>query len=455
MTIKIIDKTFEKLLSHNINYALLRSLSELYISKDIDLLCSAKDINILARVLLDLGYVEIKSPGHFPHRFFIIFDAESGKWIKFDVMSAVAFGFPYKVIELNLSEYFLKNKKIEQAIYTLDLNSEFLLLILHSFLDKNNTELKYLTRLQFIMQQDDFSLSEVAKLYNRETGLELNYSNIPATFEKEAEKLKTHLKNSTNGLKNKVRKQKALRLIYTYFRGFLNPKISIAIIGPDGVGKSTVISELMQQTPLGYRTVYMGWSDHENTLILPSSRWLYRRYNKNKTPTSAAIEKQNNGAEETTIARQIAIKKPAKITLKSMPGIANEILEQYARYLLAFYYKLRGSFVVFDRYVYDQEVFNDDSNNNNIKPQDKFLAKYFKHFFPSPELTILLATDAEIIHQRKDELSIAQLTERIELYKALGEKKKEFHHIDVRVSLDEVIKLVNSHIWRKFKEKNS
>jgi len=443
MKIDIIDKAFKQLNDSNINYALLRSLDSLYHSDDIDLLCEPKHIPQLRTILIELGFVEIKSPGHKPHIFFILFDFESGKWIKFDIVHQINFGFPYKTYKTQLSKEFLATKLIEKDIYVLSKESEFLLLTMHALLDKNCVESKYNERLLHLYTSSDFKHSMIST-YLSQLSISLNPKLLQQPNSETREVLCRQLSITSNT------PHKIGRFFYTYFRGLLNPKLTIALIGPDGVGKSTVISELSNSFPLGIKSVYMGWSDHENTLKLPTSKWLYRRYNKTKTSpiTEASADNASPQKEQVMASTQ-------KIHWKQFPGIVNEIAEQYTRYFYAKYYKFRGAFVLYDRYVYDQFIFNSTAKEEEIKPQDKILAKFFKHFFPEPNLTILLAGDAELIHQRKNELPAEEIAKRIALYEKIGSTMKNFHVIDVNVELKLEIKHITQIIWQEFKNRNS
>ena len=452
MKIDIIDTTFRHLNDSNINYVLLRSLDSLYQSEDIDLLCEQKHIRQLRAILIALGFVELKSPGHKPHIFFILFDFDSGKWIKFDIINQISFGFPYKTYQTHLATEFLATKFNEKDIYVLSKESEFLLLAMHCLLDKKLIENKYNERLLHLYSSSDFEHSKISGYLSQ-----LSVSLSPDLLlqpNNEAREILSQQLSKTSDTSHKIG-----RFFYTYFRGLLNPKITIALIGPDGVGKSTVISELTNSFPLGIKSVYMGWSDHENTLKLPTSKWLYRRYN--KTKTSSIVEKPEFPSEVQALSENIKPhKEQVKVTVqkihwKQLPGIINEIAEQYTRYFYAKYYKFRGAFVLYDRYVYDQFIFNSTAKKEEVKPQDKILAEFFKRFFPDPDLTILLAGDAELIHQRKNELPAHKIAKRIALYEEIGRTKKNFHIIDVNVALELEIKRITQIIWQEFKNRNS
>lgn len=452
----IIKNIFLKLNEKKVSYALLRSLKELDTSADIDLICDKSDLATLRKVFKEHGFIELNSPGHKPHHFFIQYSPKAGRWLKFDVMDSICFGFPFKSLEFSVENSVLQNRVLKDDVFTLCEEDEYLLTALHALLDKKEPTTKYNQRLQELLNSEGFDRERIQTLLNQCLSTEVNAEQLSSPDAA----LKMKCLESLESTSSRVIaiKEKCKRFFYSNFKGIFVPKPSVALIGPDGVGKSTIIEELIKSLPFGIKTVYMGWSDHSNTLKLPTSRWLYNRYNK---PKQASNEQQAQGTKSTestsstTPSEPTKKSPPKKLTWKQWPGVINEILEQYTRYFYAKFYQLRGYYVLYDRYVYDQFIYNATTDESLLKPQDKILGNFFKRYFPSPDITVLLSGNASVIHKRKDELSIDKIAKRIELYENLGVNDASFHIVSVEQSIESEVREISNLVWFEFVKKNS
>ena len=199
-----------------------------------------------------------------------------------------------------------------------------------------------------------------------------------------------------------------------------NQGISICFLGPDGSGKSTIIDKILK-------------SD------LPFSRKHYfhlKPINNKKNPGTGKVVNDPH-------------RLPPYSRIKSMLKL----------FYFLFLYNLgwkknvlpllsENRLVIFDRYYDDILVDNKRYRyGGNIA-----IAKFVKNLIPRPNLYFILTADAEIIYERKQEVSFKELERQIQGYNALADNNRYFQ-IDISCSPKEITKEVISTIMNKMNER--
>ena len=226
---------------------------------------------------------------------------------------------------------------------------------------------------------------------------------------------------------------------------------TVALIGPDGAGKTTLARHLEQSFPLPVKYLYMGDNIESSNFVLPTTRWLKTRQRqqakKLKTPSVAP----SPGANE-------ADKKPSGLragvrVLKKALSFVNRILDELYRQLVALYYVHRGVVVLFDRhFLYDYYHFDVKPVNGKTPFKRRLHGFFLKHGFSEPDLVICLDAPAEVVFKRKGEFSVEYLEKRRSQYLDLKNVTANFAVVNVDRDLDTVKQEVSSLVWQ-FHEK--
>lgn len=179
--------------------------------------------------------------------------------------------------------------------------------------------------------------------------------------------------------------------------------MSVAIIGPDGAGKSTLVARLQASPRLFTQVVYMGGNAASANHVLPTTRWLTNRW-------LAQQDQAHTPGEARTVERKARTRPNLAGQLlgglKQVVKLAHEVLEYSYRFIVARSARRQGAVVLYDRYVYDPLI---DAMADNPSRFEQFRARLFKTIFPRPDLLIVLEAPGRLLFERKGEHSPERL----------------------------------------------
>jgi thymidylate kinase len=179
-------------------------------------------------------------------------------------------------------------------------------------------------------------------------------------------------------------------------RGF-----TVALIGCDGAGKTTVARALERAAGLPVRYLYMGVSAESSNRQLPSTR------------VAHAI-KRRAAARPGRGSPPHAVRRAGRSALR----LANRLAEEWYRQLIAQAFLTRGSIVVFDRhFLADYHAFDVAGAGRPLSR--RIHGWMLMHAYPRPDLVVLLDAPPEVLFARKGEGTLASLARRREDYLGL------------------------------------
>ncbi len=215
---------------------------------------------------------------------------------------------------------------------------------------------------------------------------------------------------------------------------------TVALIGPDGSGKTAVAKALLETCPLPLKYLYMGTSIESSNVALPTSRlihkWKVYRHKK-------ALARSGKVVPEKVTFHGLEHRIETRGKLGGIVRLLRRISEESYRQLVAWTYQIRGNIVLYDRhFLFDAcPIPTADTRKNRLTDRIHFW--FLKQLYPRPGLAIFLDAPADVLFARKQEVPLEYL-ERDRQH--LMEKRcyaRKFVLIDATQPLEEVLIIVN------------
>lgn len=211
---------------------------------------------------------------------------------------------------------------------------------------------------------------------------------------------------------------------------------TVALIGADGSGKTTVGRALERTLPIPAKYLYMGANPEGSNALLPTTR-LIRALKGERGAYAAglppgAVEKPRPKGRLGRLLRGA----------KSFVGLGNTVAEEWFRQWIAWRHTRRGTIVVFDRYFTLDFYYHDIVPMSGRSWSRTLHGFMLEHLYPKPDLVILLDAPPEVLWKRKPEGTMDALARRREEYLKLGEKSGSFAIVDAALPEEMVVREV-------------
>jgi thymidylate kinase len=214
---------------------------------------------------------------------------------------------------------------------------------------------------------------------------------------------------------------------------------AIALIGPDGAGKTTLTRRLAGSRLVPFKYLYMGVDIPASNIALPTSR-LIERLKPRDVSNRRGQPPRRAPADRSRTTRALR-------AMWSSARLVNRLAEEWFRQLVSWQYQLRGWTVLYDRhFVFD---FAPEITAGETPAFDRRLHRWaLLNLYPQPDLVIFLDAPGEVLFARKGESTVEELERRRQAFLEVGRRLTNFVRVDATRPLDEVYAEVANHVVR-------
>lgn len=393
----LLGALFGELDRAGIRWCVLRRAGELHDpAGDVDILVARHDFEGVRRVAVGLGFARMPAWGYGSHAFFLAYDAPGDRWIKLDVVTELAFGARFS-LPTGAEAQCLARRERAGATAVLADEDAFWCLLLHRLLDKGTIPAGDAAELQRLAASrcGDSPLAGVVE------AVAPAESFVDAVRRGAWSDLAELSANLAAGLARRRRAEVWRRRVSgavswrvgRLLRG--RRGLTVALLGPDGAGKTTAARAIARSFCLPARVICM-------------------------SPGQAASKRRPPGL-----------------------GLAARMMAQLARWLRARAHRSRGRLVLFDRYAYDA-----------LLPARRPLGRLgtlrrwmLGHGCPPPDLAVVLDAPGELLYARKGEHGAAVLEPERRAYLALAARLPGAAVVDATRDAGQVRRDVTVAIW--------
>ena len=217
--------------------------------------------------------------------------------------------------------------------------------------------------------------------------------------------------------------------------------LTVAIIGADGSGKSTVTGLVVDQLDVPARRMYLGVSAASATHPLPTTRLLHQARVSTGQPLPAAgppDTTSNAGSARSTMGQ-----------VRAFGRLANRVSEELYQEAIRRWHQARGRVVVCDRFYLADFHAHDLSDDPSRTWDRRVHGAFLRWCFSAPDLVVLLTAPAEVLYERKHEGSIDSLTRRQAEYASYAQTVTEALVVDATKPIVDIVDLVTSAIHQR------
>ena len=404
----LLARLFEHWEREGVRWCLLRPTDLAVPEGDIDLLLAPASLEAARRAAFELGFVQL--PGRHQGTHLLQYDKASACWLWLHAVGELTFG-PWRALPTGAADGCLA-RRLTAPVPRLAPGDEFWVSLLHGFLDKGTVAAGRREALRGLSESasaDGELPAALAPLLPAGWTAAGVVAAVKVGDWDGLDRLAAKLARRAAAAGRPAMPRRVARAIagirerVTEWRG--RRGISVALLGPDGAGKSTLAEGLRSSFVFPVREVYMGLTGG------------MLRY----------VDK---------------LRIPGVVRLGRLAVI-------WARYLRAQYHVARGRLVVFDRYIYDADV----PPPYALGPIGRFTRWMDGRACPGPDIVIVLDAPGAVMHQRKGEYDPDTLKHWRGRFLALQRRVPGLEVVDTTGGAEAVRRDVLDRIWRRYADR--
>jgi thymidylate kinase len=398
----VLGAAFSALDDRGVDWLVLRGLDPLPASVgDVDVLAAPEAVPQLDSALLSAGFARLPARGHGSHRFFVAYDAASDTWLEIDVVTSVDFG-PYQEFRTALAGPLLARRRQVGRIPVPEVGDGFWHLLLHELLGRGDVAARrrdllrplarhagdhgpFPTLLAGIRPKLSAELAAAVSRGDWATAARLGESLRVAWIR--GDRLQVGARRARNRIARHLPPERA--------------GLTIAVLGPDGAGKTTLAEALRATVPIPAESVYLG------------------------------------------IWRQSSV----EVRLSRIFGaqLAVRLVKLVGKAALIAYHRRLGRLVLLDRYTCDADLPATD-----LDVWGRISAKLVRHTNAEPDVMILLDAPVELMYARKGEHDVGELQLARDAYLSMRDRFPQMVVVDGAQPRDEVRRQATALLWKKW-----
>lgn len=403
----LVARAFDSLERAGVHWCLLRDEAGLArLRGDVDLLVCPEDATATGYALARAGSAEVRAFGHGSHRFFAAYDEGEGSWLRLDVVTEVAFG-PYQSMLACGARVCLERADEGGGLRLLGPTDRFWALLGHCLLDRGDVPVRHAGPLASLARAAACE-GPLARPLEEALPPAWDLERVRASAAKGewasllalAPELGARwLRQRPGPAGKRLAAGVALRALRPALTAVAGRGHLVALLGPDGAGKSTLAASLREAWPLqDVRTVYLG---------------LYQ-----------GGRRSNPG--------------PIRLAAR---------LAWLGRASLAIgWQRIRGRLVICDRHTWDALLPQAAPEGALAWRRRQLLARAA----PRPAVAVLLDAPAELLAARKPEHSVAELEQQRGRYRGLLRQRPEIEVLDASLDEASVVRGVVALLWSHY-----
>ncbi|MDH3539859.1 MAG: hypothetical protein OEP52_07690 [Acidimicrobiia bacterium] len=216
---------------------------------------------------------------------------------------------------------------------------------------------------------------------------------------------------------------------------------TVALIGPDGAGKTTVAKRLLVDCPLPLRYLYMGMSIESSNVALPISRLAHRV---KVAQHKRALKSTGQPVPSEIHLHGIEHRSDRRGRLAAVARLLRRVSEESYRQLVSWVYQWRGGVVLYDRhFLFDGLPRPSERTASYHRLTDRIHNWFLYWLYPRPDLVIVLDAPSEVLATRKHEVPAEYLEAERERLRAKLAYVGTWILVDATQPIDHVVAAVN------------
>ncbi|HYM81863.1 MAG TPA: hypothetical protein VEY91_10720 [Candidatus Limnocylindria bacterium] len=405
--------------------------------REVDVLVDPGDLQRFEDLVFGFGFAPLASWGRGGHRFHVAYDPANGEWLKLDVVTHLRFGGRTRPLSTPALDRCLERRRRLDGAFVPDVVDGVLGLLLHCILDKGTFRDARRREIEAMRAEiaDSESLTAAAThRFEVALGRTLSWSHANACIasgawnrllERRREIAWTLFRRQPLATAARWLAGELMRFVRPILVAFRRRGFSVALLGPDGAGKTTVARALAEDSQIKARIVYMGSNPDAGTVDLPAMRWI-----------GHLVDERRTGRDQT-----------GKSGLSGGVSYANRLAAQCFRSLVALGFGFRGRFVVFDRHPCELLIAEPAHGRGS-----KLRRRLLRFACAKPDLVLLLDATPELLRSRKSEQSFERAARQRERYHSLPLAGQTCFVLDTSAAEEATVREAKSLIWGLYRQ---